>query len=65
MADESIRKTSFTLSASAKRRLEALKSELRFEDYADVSESAIIELLVEGAKLTDLKKHFRKRKTNN
>jgi hypothetical protein len=53
------------LSASAKRKLEALKSELRFEDYAEVTESAIVEVLVDAVKLTDLKRHFRKRKTNN
>ncbi len=55
------RKTSFTLSAAAKRKLETLKSELRFEGYAGVTEGAIVELLIEGVKVADLKRHFQKR----
>jgi hypothetical protein len=55
------RKTSFTLSAAAKRKLETLKSELRYEDYAGVTEGSIVEVLVDGAKLVDLKRHFQKR----
>ena len=42
------RKTSFTLSAAAKRELETLKSELRFEGYAGVTEGSIVEMLIAG-----------------
>ena len=62
MAEESIRKTSFNLSPAAKRKIEAMKSELRFEDYAGVTESAIVEALIDAVKLADLKRHFKKRR---
>ncbi len=62
MAEESLRKTSFTLSSAAKRKLESMKSELRFEDYAEVTEGAIVDVLIEGAKVADLKRHFKKRR---
>ena len=62
MAEESTRKTSFSLGAATKRKLESLKSELRFEDYADVTEGAIVDVLIDGAKLADLKRHFKKRR---
>jgi hypothetical protein len=62
MAEKPIRRTSFNLSPVAKKKLEAIKSELRFEDYAGVTEGAIVEALVDGAKLADLKRHFKKRR---
>jgi hypothetical protein len=62
MGDEAKRRTSFDLSHAAKRKLESLKSELRFEDYAGVTEGTIIEVLIDAAKLADLKRHFKKRR---
>ena len=61
MAEAPVRKTSFHLDPEAKRKLESLKSDLRFDGYVGVSESAIIEFLVDRAKLADLKRHFKKR----
>jgi hypothetical protein len=61
MAKEPKRRTSFDLAPGPKRKLEAMKSELRFEGFAGVTEGTIIESLIEGAKLADLKRHFKKR----
>ncbi len=60
--EETTRKTSFHISPAAKRKLESLKSELRFEDYVGATESAIVDVLIEGAKLAELKRHFKKRR---
>jgi len=55
------RRTSFDLSLAAKKKLEGLKSDLRFADYAGVTEGAILETLIDGAKLSELKRKFEKR----
>lgn len=62
MPEQPKRRTSFDLAPAAKRKLEALKSELRYEDYAGVTEGTIVEALIDGAKLADLKRQFKKRR---
>ena len=57
MADPRKRKTSYDFDAEAKHRLESLKSDLRREGYS-ASETAILEVLIRGAKVAELKKHF-------
>jgi hypothetical protein len=55
------RKTSFSLSPEAKRKLEQLKSDLRFDGHP-ASEKGIVEHLISNAKLADLRRAFPKPK---
>lgn len=55
-------KTSFSISAESKHKLEVLRSDLRLEGFADVTEGALVEAMISDASLASLRKHLKKRR---
>lgn len=62
MAEAAKRKTSYDFDAKAKHRLEKFKSDLKLRGLTGVTETAILEALVESATLDELDAHFKRRR---
>ena len=55
-------KTSYDFTPRIKDKLGRLKLDLRLRGITGISETAILEALVDAVKLTELEAHFRKRR---
>jgi hypothetical protein len=55
-------KTSYEFTPKAKGKLMQLKMDLRLKGIPGVSESSILEALIDAAKQSDLEAHFKRRR---
>jgi len=55
-------KTSYDFTPRAKNRLRRLKFDLQMRGLTGISETAILEALIDSARMTEIESQFRKRK---